>query len=154
MFSFVNKNVGKNIRRYKKWSAKKFVSGKKKFVSFCRLVSSYKVSIFVWCLVQYVTSNFLFFEPELSQELLGYHEKEKRGDFEECFSVIFEDIALRKNCPCSELFWSVFSHIRTKYREIRSISPYSVQMRENADQNNSKYRQLSRSVAFKIWETI
>ena len=29
MFSFVKKNVGKNIRRYKKWSAKKFVTGKK-----------------------------------------------------------------------------------------------------------------------------
>ena len=32
------------------------------------------------------------------------------------------------------------SHIRTEYGEIRSISPYSVRMRENADQNNSKYR--------------
>ena len=31
-------------------------------------------------------------------------------------------------------FWSVFSLIRTEYREIRSISPYSVRMRENTDQ--------------------
>ena len=31
-------------------------------------------------------------------------------------------------------FWSVFSRIRTEYGEIQSISPYSVQMRENTDQ--------------------
>ena len=33
-------------------------------------------------------------------------------------------------------FWSAFSHIRTEYGEIRSISPYSVWMRENTDQKN------------------
>ena len=49
-------------------------------------------------------------------------------------------------CPYSELFWSAFSIIRTEYGEIRIISPYSVRMRENADQNNSKYRHFSRSV--------
>ena len=31
-------------------------------------------------------------------------------------------------------FWSVFSHFRTEYGEIRSISWYSVRMRENTDQ--------------------
>ena len=36
--------------------------------------------------------------------------------------------------------------IRTEYGEIPSISPYSVQMRENADQNNSEYGHFSRSV--------
>ena len=30
--------------------------------------------------------------------------------------------------------WSVFSLIRTDYGKIRSISPYSVRMRENTDQ--------------------
>ena len=44
---------------------------------------------------------------------------------------------LRKRSPYSELFWSVFSRIRTEYGAIRSISPYSVQMPENTDQNNS-----------------
>ena len=39
---------------------------------------------------------------------------------------------LRKKCPYSELFWSVFSHIWTE-------------MRENEDQNNSEYRHFSRS---------
>ena len=35
-----------------------------------------------------------------------------------------------KKCPYSELFWSAFSRIQTEYGEIRSISPYSVRMRE------------------------
>ena len=33
-------------------------------------------------------------------------------------------------------FWSVFSHIRTKYGEILRNTPYSVRMRENTDQKN------------------
>ena len=50
-----------------------------------------------------------------------------------------EQTALREKCPYLELFWSAFSDIRTEYGEIRIISPYSVQMRENANKNNSKY---------------
>ena len=45
-----------------------------------------------------------------------------------------------------ELFWSAFFRIRTEYGEIRSISRYSVQMWENADQNNSEYGHFLRSV--------
>ena len=43
-----------------------------------------------------------------------------------------------KSVQIRSFCWSVFSHIRTEYREIRSISPYSVRMRENADHNNSE----------------
>ena len=46
---------------------------------------------------------------------------------------------LWEKCPYSELFWSAFFGIRTEYVEILRISPYSVRMRENADQNNSEY---------------
>ena len=53
--------------------------------------------------------------------------------------------SLRKKCPYSELLWSVFTRIRTEYREARSISPYSVRMWENTDQNNSEYGHFSRS---------
>ena len=53
--------------------------------------------------------------------------------------------SLRKNCLYSELFWSAFPRIRTEYEEIRSICPYSVQMRENADQNNYEYVHFSSS---------
>ena len=53
--------------------------------------------------------------------------------------------ALRKKCPYSELFWSVFSCIRTEYDQIWSISPYSVWMWENMDQNNSEYEHFSLS---------
>ena len=38
-----------------------------------------------------------------------------------------------------------FSHIQTEYREIRSISFYSVRMLENTDPKNSKYVHFSRS---------
>ena len=53
---------------------------------------------------------------------------------------------LREKCPYSELFWSVFSRIRTVFR----ISPYLVQMRENTDQNNSKYGCFLRSEAHEL----
>ena len=44
---------------------------------------------------------------------------------------------LRENCQYSELFWFAFSSIRTECGEILRISPYSVQIQENTDQNNS-----------------
>ena len=65
-----------------------------------------------------------------------------------CFnpSAIFTKIfQLRQNCPCLELFWFAFSWIWTKYEEIICISPLSFQMRENMDQNNSKYGHVLRS---------
>ena len=53
---------------------------------------------------------------------------------------------LREKCPYLELFWSTFASIRIEYWEILCISAYSVQMRENADQNNSESGNFSRSV--------
>ena len=53
---------------------------------------------------------------------------------------------MREKCPCSEFFWSVFSHIWAKYGEILRIFPYSVQMRENTDQKSSECGHFSRSV--------
>ena len=41
-----------------------------------------------------------------------------------------------KNCPYSGFFWSMFFRILTKYREIWSISSYSVQMQGNAYQKD------------------
>ena len=45
----------------------------------------------------------------------------------------YDQITLRKKCPYSELLWSAFSCIRAEYGEILRISPYSVQMPENAE---------------------
>ena len=53
---------------------------------------------------------------------------------------------LRKKCPYLEFFWPTFSRIWNEYGEIRSISSYSVQMRENTDQKNSEYGHFSSSV--------
>ena len=65
-------------------------------------------------------------------------------------NVIFKIQTLRKKTLYSKLFWSVFSHIRTEYGEIWSISPYSVRMRKNIDQNNSEYGLFSRSETFYV----
>ena len=40
-------------------------------------------------------------------------------------------------------FWSVFSHIRTEYGEIRIISPHSARMPENTDQKKLRMWTLS-----------
>ena len=61
-----------------------------------------------------------------------------------------KNLSLREKCPYSEFFCSVYSSIRTEYREIRSVSPYSVQMRENMDQKNSEYFFRSVSVKEKL----
>ena len=50
--------------------------------------------------------------------------------------------ALRKKCPYSELFWSAFSRVF-----LLRISPYSVRMRGNAEQNNSECGHFLRSDA-------
>ena len=42
----------------------------------------------------------------------------------------------------------IFCCIRTKYGEIRSISPYSVRVREDMDQNNSEYGHFWRSEVY------
>ena len=47
-----------------------------------------------------------------------------------------------------KFFWSVFSHIWTKYREIPSIPRPSVRMRENTDQKNSEYGHFLRIELF------
>ena len=58
--------------------------------------------------------------------------------------------SLREKCPYSEFFWSKFSRIRTEYEEILRISPYSLRMRENADQNSSENGYFLRSAFFEL----
>ena len=64
------------------------------------------------------------------------------------FTNCLERIRLRKRCQYLELLWSACSNIGTEYRETRSISPYTVQTRENTDQNNSEYEHFLCSVGF------
>ena len=56
------------------------------------------------------------------------------------------ECTLRKKCPYLELFLSAFSSIWTEHGKILRISPYSVRMRENVDQNNSEYGHFLHSV--------
>ena len=55
-------------------------------------------------------------------------------------------MALRKKCRYSELFWFAFTRIWNLYEEILRISPYSVRMQENGDQNNSEYGHFSNGI--------
>ena len=63
-------------------------------------------------------------------------------------SISLNRIALRKQCPYSQLFWSVCPPIQTEHIEIKSIFPYSVQMWENTGRNNFEYRHILRSVNY------
>ena len=62
------------------------------------------------------------------------------------FALIEVLISLREKSSYSKLFWSAFSRIQTKYEKILRISTYTVRMRENADQNNSKHGYFLRKV--------
>ena len=62
--------------------------------------------------------------------------------------VTLKSLSLCEKCHYSELFWSAFFRIRTEYGEILRISPYSVRMRKNMDQNNSEYGHFLRIVLF------
>ena len=65
---------------------------------------------------------------------------------EKIYIAVSYEPTLRENFSYSELFWAVFSRIRTEYGEILLISLYSVRMRENTDHNNSEYGHFLRSV--------
>ena len=102
---------------------------------------------FVWYILMLLIFNFKYYSICKSYWLyntiyaIGRNAKEDMKRWE---------LVLREKYPCSEFFWSVFSHIRTEYGEMRSISPHSVWMRENTDQKNSEYGNFSRSVIYFI----
>ena len=61
----------------------------------------------------------------------------------------YRKLSLLEECPYLELFWYAFSRIQEKY-----FSPYSVQMREYTDQNNSEYGHFLHSVCDPIAKMI
>ena len=58
----------------------------------------------------------------------------------------YNKVTLRKKCPYSELFWSVFSRIPTEYGNLLHEPPNSAQMLENTDQKYSQYGHFSHSL--------
>ena len=52
-------------------------------------------------------------------------------------------ITLRKKCPYSGFFWTLFSSIGSEYGSLPWKLLYSVPMRENTDQKNSEYGRFS-----------
>ena len=61
-----------------------------------------------------------------------------------CSSVLIISLALP--CLYSEFFRSVFSLMRTEYRDLICKSPHSVRMRENTDQENSEHEHFIRRI--------
>ena len=57
-----------------------------------------------------------------------------------------------EKCLYLTFIWSAFSRIQTQDWEIRNISPYSVQMRENTDQKISRYGHFLRSATYACQE--
>ena len=77
-------------------------------------------------------------------------------------SILFSKLMYPLSCfhcvKCVQIrsfFWSLFSRIRIEYEEIRSISPYSVRMRENRDQKKLRIWTLFTqcSVCRVLWKT-
>ena len=62
--------------------------------------------------------------------------------------IIYMDQAWSWCIHYLELFWFAFSRIGTEYGEIRSFSPYSVRIWENAEQNN--FTDTFHAVAFRF----
>ena len=77
--------------------------------------------------------------------------------------IIFHSCVTIRNMHCvksvqiQSYFWSAFSRIRTEYGGIRSISPYSVWMRENTDQKKLRiwtfFKQKLNMVCAMLWST-
>ena len=88
---------------------------------------------------------YIIFVPFILSRQSSFNCDYGNREFEKCLIRTNLCTTLHETCPYSELFWSAFSHVRTEYGEIRSISPYLVRMRENADQNKSECGHFLRS---------
>ena len=79
---------------------------------------------------------------------LKYSSYENFIKYNQCLKLnhVLNSISLRKRCPNRVSLILIFPHLDW----ILLISPYSVQMRVNTDQKNSKYVQFSRSVSWTI----
>ena len=79
---------------------------------------------------------------------VAYNDKSMQHDKVSVWQLVATTHLLGKNWemtwqlekrPYSEFLRSMFCYIWSEYREIFRIFPYSVQMRENTDQKNSKH---------------
>ena len=66
------------------------------------------------------------------KEAVEIHKKQTRNL--SVLSKIYKVYHCVKSVQIRSFFWSVFSRLRAEYGQRRRISPYSVQMQENANQ--------------------
>ena len=119
--------------KYKEWTTGNHINGWLRHVINKRYISSItdKKSKYVLLLLLFLLCK---------QQLLVNSAKFSCQKYQIAHTSI--ELTLRKRCPYSEIFWSAFSP-----REIRSISPYSVRKRENADQDKSEYVHFLHSIS-------
>ena len=87
---------------------------------------------------QWTSSQMILKNTYLKGHLLVTTSKWRRWFYDA--QALWEMVHYVKSVQIRSFFWSLFSRIRTEYGEIRSISPYSVRMRENADQKKLHIR--------------
>ena len=61
----------------------------------------------------------------------------------------YELAAMCEKYSYSEIFWSVFSHIRTEFEDLLCKSPYSVGMLENTNQKNWNFSRSALPLSWK-----
>ena len=107
------------------------------------------VSLFYYGKTEVYGKSLLAIEKEIS--VLRCHKVMKRA-------VSLNTLAhCVKSVQLQSFFCSVFPRIRTEYREVRNISPYSVWMRENTDQEKLRiltfFKQKLNMVCAMLWST-
>ena len=107
-------------------------------------VLSYFLAILSWNKM-HIVASLIYFPTSLSWNMT--HMVTALSHFLASLSSNMTQIVAALRCTTWKviLFGVILVRIWAEYGEILRISPYSVRMRENADQNNSEYRHFSRS---------
>ena len=99
----------------------------------CRLCSSYSYGFIknLWGSIAIIWSLFVSFKNyiiyDCKRSLLNvFIYLTERKHKSKKVSTYIGRVTLREKCPYLEIFWSVFSRIRTEYGEILRVFPYSV----------------------------
>ena len=108
-----------------------FISPKKSYL-FLRYFKSY--SEFSKHTDNKTDAHFKIYYVSAGKQIITIHILSNISKSEDHQTIKFVQLHCVKIVQISSFFWSVFSRIRTGYGQIRSISPYSVRMRENTDQ--------------------
>ena len=114
-----------------------------------------------WCLLRkcYIKGSKIYFQEPAALPFCGLVTESWRRSMR---LTVLECTAIETTLSCDyatawktsvfeDILVHIFPHSDWIRREILRISPYSVQMRENTDQNNYKYRRFLRRVLWAVF---